>query len=231
MTRRYLRLNSSAISTMLRRNNSISDALSIRGPGEVTSLRFSKAVETVTEPAEPPPFEFGSMFAPECVEGGGLQAKPGRVRLSGEYASADHQATAGQDVTPQVCEGAALADEVIHENVLASRADATRKRRLARQPCEAGGAGVPDDVGLHHRALDLAPELEGETLGQHQRDRVHTRRLQGVDGEEPRLGTPSHLPENCGKRWGRRVGHEPRRRRAATCLRLVVVRVTLHFPG
>ena len=56
----------SAISCLLRRNNSISDGVSIDGAREVASLRLSKAVEAVTESVLPPVFEVSSMSCSQC---------------------------------------------------------------------------------------------------------------------------------------------------------------------
>ena len=51
-----------AISLLLRRSNSISDGVNVRGAGEVPSFRLSEAVEGVTEPFPPPLLEGRSVL-------------------------------------------------------------------------------------------------------------------------------------------------------------------------
>jgi hypothetical protein len=50
---------------LLRRNNSISDGVSIRGAGEVPSFRLSKVVEAVTKAGFPSVFEGYPIFVIE----------------------------------------------------------------------------------------------------------------------------------------------------------------------
>ena len=60
-------LTTSDTSLLLRCSKPTSYGVSVRGAGEVPSLRLSKAVEGVTEPLSPPAFKLRAVLLPKLI--------------------------------------------------------------------------------------------------------------------------------------------------------------------
>ena len=137
-----------AISLALCRSKSISDRVNIRGPGEIPSFRLSKAVEGVTELGPPPLLEVPSVLFSELMQlllGGGSKW-PSRACRSTHHA--DGRSTRSFEPAAHG-HSAPLADEVVHQDVLASANDVAFESRLTGKAAVTVGACVGHHIRLH----------------------------------------------------------------------------------
>ena len=128
------------------RSKSISNRVSIRGAGEVPSLRLSKAIEGVPELLSPPLLEVRAVFLSELMELFLCRVQLRRVGLARQRDRADDDAIALLDPAAQVRQRPALSDEVIHHHVLAARCHLAFEGGLPRETAIAVSAGVWPDA-------------------------------------------------------------------------------------
>ncbi len=87
-------------------------------------------------------------------------------------------------MTTQVCQGAALPDEVIHKKAAAARFNDAGKRCLTRQTGETIGPCVCHHVGLDDLAIHRSPKRLCQTHRQRLGNRIASARLFGMDARK-----------------------------------------------
>ena len=92
----------SAVSCAHRRSKSTSYGVNIRGAGEVTSLRLSKAIEGVAELLAPPALEVAPVLFSEFMKLLLRRIQSGRIGLARQPDRADHCATVVLNPTAQI---------------------------------------------------------------------------------------------------------------------------------
>ena len=107
--------------TLSCRNNTISDAVSIRGAFEVASFGLSEAVEAVAELFLPPVFKFVAMFFSDRLNQRRLGGNLSGVGAAGQRNNSRNIASVCRNLRAQIGDGAALANKIINDQVCSRR--------------------------------------------------------------------------------------------------------------
>lgn len=214
-------------------SHSISDGVKGRGTKEVPSLGFGEEVEAEAEGFLPVAFEGFAMFVPQILAGLRPQRKDLAPAAGAQGRRRDDVAARRLDVAPQICQRSAEADVIVHEDIELAGHNASRERRLERQPEEARRACVANRVGLDDLARHGEAEALSELVRHGVRDEVDARRLDGAHRQSDAV-TTSTAQRAFGLRNRCALPDRHRHRRLLGCGGLVLLLGSMgwrHSPG
>ena len=163
----------SKTSRLLFRNNSISDASSIRGAGEVPSFRLSEAIEGVTESLPPPLLKAFPMSLSKFMQLRLRWLKFSRIQLTRQRNRTYHLSSLTLNPAPQIGHRATLANKVVDQKILVVPLCLPCEPSLARQATEAAGAGVPHNVALDDACFIWQLKMVAQEFRQGAGDGIH----------------------------------------------------------
>ena len=99
---------------------------------------------------------------------------PRLVRLSRQHRCRDRARAVEFNMPFEICQGTALADKVINEDIVHARSYDSFEGCLVREARKTRGARVGHNICLHYSGIHLEVELGAETIGQCFRYCVYT---------------------------------------------------------
>lgn len=120
------------------------------------------------------------MFSSQCCKLFAGWTEFGRVRFPGQYGSSDDPASVGFNETPQVGQGSALPNEIIHQQVIGTDNHFPRKKRLPGEPGKTIGARMPDHIDLNDGCIDRKAGSLRQFIGQCFGDGIDSGAFKGV---------------------------------------------------
>jgi hypothetical protein len=141
-----------------RLSHSNSNGVNGRGAEEIAGLGLGEEVDAEADVFLPVFVEEFAMLLRERVKRLGTERKCLTSAARAQGGRQDDHAAVALDVAPKVREGAAEADVVVHEDVVAPGLDLSVERRLEREAVEATRTRVSDRVRLHDQQRYVEPE-------------------------------------------------------------------------
>lgn len=171
---------------------------------------MSKAIEGVAEVLAPPPLEAATVSLFDLIDPFLRRTKLGLVRLPGERHCADDPVAPFLQPASQIRKRTALADEIVHHQILSTTLDLALECGLSTKASAAVGTGTTDDVRLDYIGIVRQPDVLADEVSKRSRNGVesivfvcvcadqHRGAITNCSGEQPPdLGNAPFL-EQCG---------------------------------